>query len=323
MQVSNAKLKTYRRCPKQYEFKYVMGLVPKQRQLQLERGGWLHELLMVHNDGEDWKQRHRELTKQFENLWEEEREELGNLPGECARIMAAYLRTYKSDEQRYRVIDSELNEIVTLPNGLDLNVVVDVILEDTGGGIWLRDYKTRANFTRTENMMLDPQLTLYFWAMEHMGYKPIRGAEYDEIRTKAPTRPALLKSGGLSKAKSIDTDVYTYMVEIKRYGLDPNDYADILQHIATNQRDRFFRRTPIPKDPPVVKTTMREAVQTAQEIQLAERKQRFPRTFDNSCTWGCSYRDLCIAQLYGGDIEPMIRLQFEKGGEDGRHRRLR
>jgi hypothetical protein len=301
-----------------------MELQPKARKLQLERGAWIHELLMVHNDGEDWRVRHRELAKQFENLWEEEREELGDLPRDCGRIMAAYLRTYRSDAQRFHVIDSELNEIVTLPNGLRLQVIVDCVLEDKiDGGIWLRDYKTRDKFTRAENMMLDPQMTLYFWAMEHMGYRPIRGAEYDEIRTKAPSIPAVLKSGGLSKAKSIDTDVYTYMREVRRRGLDVADYGDILRHIATNQKDRFFRRTPIPKDPPVVRTTLVEAVQTAQEIQLAERKNRFPRTFDNSCTWGCAYRDLCITQLYGGNIEPLIKMNFERGREDGARRRLK
>jgi hypothetical protein len=324
MRISNAKLKSYRRCPNAYRYKYVLGIKPKQRRVQLERGSWIHELLMVHNDGEDWRQRHRELSKQFANLWEEEREDLGDLPDECSRIMRAYLRTYRDDEQRFRVIDSELNEIVTLPNGLDLQVVVDVVLEDLiDGGVWLRDYKTRDKFTKAESMMLDPQMTLYFWAMEYMGYKPLRGAEYDEIRTKAPSIPHRNQDGRLSKAKSIDTDVYTYMREIRRWELDPGDYSDILRHIATNQKERFFRRTPIPKDPPVVRTTLREAVQTAQEILAAEQKERFPRTFDNSCNWQCEYRNLCITELYGGNIEPLIKLNFEKDREDGARKRLK
>jgi hypothetical protein len=34
-------MKTFRRCPKQYEFKYVYGLRPKLKKLQLEKGSWV------------------------------------------------------------------------------------------------------------------------------------------------------------------------------------------------------------------------------------------------------------------------------------------
>jgi hypothetical protein len=325
VQVSNAKLGVYRRCPNKYRYRYVLKIRPKAKALPLERGSWIHELLMVHNDGEDWKVRHKQLTAKFNKLWDEERESLGDLPRDCARIMAAYLRTYERDDsRRYRVVDSEIDEVVTLPNGLRVQVIIDVILEDLiDGGLWLRDYKTRDKFKRAELMMLDPQLTIYFYAMELLGFTPIRGVEYDEIRTKPPTIPLLLKSGGLSKAKAIDTDVYTYQREIRRRGLDPSDYSDILRHIATNQKDRFFRRTPLPKDPVVVRTMLREAVQTAQEIQAAEKAERFPRTFDGSCDWQCEYRDLCIAELYGGNIEPMIKMNFERREHDGSRRKLK
>jgi hypothetical protein len=36
--LSNAKVKTYRRCPKAYEFKYVHKLRRKKRSIQLDRG---------------------------------------------------------------------------------------------------------------------------------------------------------------------------------------------------------------------------------------------------------------------------------------------
>jgi hypothetical protein len=99
MRVSHSRVKTWRRCPNQYRYKYVMGLKPRERKTQLERGSWLHELLMVHYDGEDWRLRHRALKKQFMNLFEEEREQLGDLPTECFRIMKSYERTYKFDDE--------------------------------------------------------------------------------------------------------------------------------------------------------------------------------------------------------------------------------
>src|SRR5947209_8165563 len=97
IRVSNSKLNTFRRCPNKYRYKYVLKLTPKKRSVQLERGTWMHDLLMTHADGEDWRERHIELTKEFENLWEEEREDLGDMPNDCGRLMRAYLRTYKDD----------------------------------------------------------------------------------------------------------------------------------------------------------------------------------------------------------------------------------
>lgn len=295
-----------------------MKLRPKAKRIPLEKGTWCHALLQAHYEGKNWERVHKKLTKEFNDLWDEIREELGNLPGECARIMRGYLRTYPNDLKRYRVIDAEMDEVVTLPNGLRLNIIVDLILEDrVEGGLCFWDHKFRGKLGDPDDMMLDPQLTFYFWGLEKMGYHDMRYGLYNEVRTKVPTVPKELKSGGLSKALRIDTDVYTYMREIKRLGLDPSEYSYILNHIATNEETRFYRRTPIPKDPLVVKTVMKELVDTAVEIQRAEREQRFPRSWDSSCKWGCDYKDLCIAELHGADISSMIKANFEVGSQRG------
>ena len=320
MRVSNSKLNTYRRCPNKYRYKYVMRLSPRKKSLALERGSWVHELLMVHADGQHWPTRHLELTKMFYSLFEEERDELGNLPAECDRIMRSYLRTYKDDDERYRVVDTELDEIIELPNGLRVNIIIDKIVEDlVNGGLWLVDYKTRKGFEDVENMMIDPQITLYYWGAEIMGYSPLNGGMYDEIRTKAPAIPNLNKDGSLSKRKDIDTDLYTYYSEIRKHELDPADYSEILTLIARRQKGKFFRRTVRPQDPPVVRTTLREAVMTTNSILRAEAKGHFPRTFDKSCSWGCEFKNLCVAELYGGNPDPIIKMNFiqRKADTDG------
>jgi len=314
MRVSNSKLKTYRRCPNKYRYKYPMKLRPKAKALPMELGSWLHTLLQVHYDGGSWKATHKELIKRFNNLWDEEREAMGELPTEASRIMRAYLRRYsQEDETRYAVIDSEMDEIVTLPNGLRLEVVVDLIVEDLiEGGLWLWDHKFRNKLSDPEDQILDPQLTLYFWSLEHMGYVPLRGVVYNEVRTAAPKVPELTaKTQELSRRKDIDTDVYTYMKAIKDNDLDPDDYTEILNTIALREPGRFYMRTRIPKDPPVVKTMMKELVQTAQEMQVADQRQRYPRAFDTSCKWQCEYKSLCIAELHGADIDSIIKQSFE------------
>jgi len=311
MQVSNSRINTWRRCPNRFRYKYVMDLRPKGRRIQLERGTWIHELLMVHYDGEDWRERHRALTKKFNTFFEEEREQLGDLPAECGRIMKSYLRHYRNEDKRYVTIDSEMDEVVTLSNGLRVNVIIDLVVWDKVlKGIWLWDHKTRKSFEDADNILLDPQGSRYYDAAQIMGYRPLLGFVANEIRTKAPAVPGMLQSGELSQRKNIDTDVYTYMSAIRAEGLDPSRYAEILEIIAAKQKDRFFRRTALPKDPPILKQNRIELVQSANEILHAERKNAYPRTFDKSCSWGCDYRDICIAELMGGDISSMIKMNY-------------
>lgn len=314
MRLSNAKVNTWRRCPKRYEFKYVHKLRPKRKAIQLERGSWIHDLLMVHYDGHDWREKQAELEREFYKLFEEEREHLGELPAECQRIMQSYLLHYRQEDAQYHTIDSELDEIMTLPNGLEFNFIIDRIYEDREGGLWLQDHKTSAKgFLDPDFMLLDAQLTRYFWCAEKMGYRPLRGIEFNEIRTKPPVVPKLTESGKrLEMRMNMDTDVYTYLRAIKRHGFDPRDYRKILGHL-NRQDEKFFRRSRLPQHEIMQRTMMKELVDSAREIRAAERRGAFPRTARKECNWDCDYKNLCIHQLQGGNIDPLIKLHFRVG----------
>lgn len=319
MRVSHSRVKTWRRCEKQFEYKYVEGLRRKRKNKNLEMGSWMHDLLMVYMDDEDWVAAHRERVNEYNNYFEEEREDLGDLPNECLRLMKSYIRQYgKTDKRAYRVIDTEMDEIVTLPNGLEINVVIDIILEaKKGGGIWAKDYKTRTKFDAKDIILLDPQYTTYYDALEIMGYTKLMGFIVDEIRKKAPTLPSVLRSGELSKRRNLDTDVWTYMSAIRLHGLDPSKYSDFLQHLAANQKERFFRRTYIPKDPPTIRRTRREMIQSAKQMEraMSNPKRVYTRAVDNSCLFMCDYRDLCVVDLHGGDTSTMKKMGFEVKGD--------
>lgn len=308
LELSNSKAKTFRRCPKQYEFRYVHKLKLKRKGVALERGSWLHDLLMYHADEEDWRARHAELTRDFYNLFEEEREHLGDMPDECERIMKAYIMHYKKTDTTRRVIDTEIDEVITMPNGLRFRFIIDQIYEDQDG-YWLKDYKTVKSFMDSDFMLLDAQLTRYFWCAEQMGYAPLMGVEFDELRTKAPWVPEPLKTGGLSKKQNMDTDVYTYLQAIKQHDLEVKDYRDVLLRLKA-QTGRFFRRSKLPKDKPITDRMMQELVMTANDILRAERKEEFPRTPDKSCTWGCDYTEPCITELQGGDWSSVAKLKY-------------
>ena len=313
MRLSHSKIRTWRRCPKKYSFRYIDHLRPKQKGIELERGSWIHSLLEAHYDGEDWRDKHKELTTTFYNLFDEEREHLGDLPTECRGIMRRYLHHWKQSDRQLKVIDSELNEIVDIGNGIELNVIIDLIVEDEMGLLWPWDHKTRKRFAEVDDMVLDPQLTLYFRALEIMGYKPLGGVVYNEINTTPPTKPQLLKNGkALAKRKDLKCDVYTYMRELKRYGFSARDYRDYLLALNERHAETFFKRTRLPKDPPQMRTMLDEVKMTRRQIALAEKREEFPRTFEpRNCKWDCEFLDLCIVQMHGGDISSIIKHDFE------------
>lgn len=312
MRISNSKANTFQRCQKQFYYKYELGLRTKEKAVQLERGSWLHAMLEAYYITGEWKPTWRQLKKEFYTLFEEEREELGDLPGECARIMRAYIKKWKKEDRRYRVVDSELDEIVKLPNGIEFNFIIDLVVEDLElGGLWLWDHKSLSKFMEEDYMLLDVQLARYFWSAEKMGYKPLRGVLFNELRTKAPAIPKLVEGGNrLERRKDIDTTYETFLGEIEKHDFDPADYDEILQRLRLNT-GKFFRRTPMPKDKKLTISTMQDLVDTVQDIEVAQERERFPRTIRKTCTWDCDYKDVCITQLFGGDASSLMKANFE------------
>ena len=310
--LSNSKANTWRRCPKKFEFAYVKELEPKRKGLPLHRGDWLHQLLMTHYDGEDWHVLQKKLTQEFDKLFDEEKEEYGDLPFQTKRIFTSYLQHYKQEDAGLRVVDSEIDEEVTLPNGNTFHFIIDLLIEETDGGLWLWDHKTVKEFMPQDFMLIDSQLARYFWAAEKFGIGPVRGVMFNELITKPPTLPKLTpKTGELERRSNIVCDFYSYLAEVKRQGFDPKDYREILLHLK-RQTDRWFRRTPLPRDKALTKRMMQELLWTAEEMQHAIDTQQFSRTAQKSCTWDCEFLNLCVTELMGGDISDIVKLQFQK-----------
>lgn len=307
--ISNSKANCYRRCPRQFKFRYVEKLKKKRTALPLKKGSWIHELLMTHYDGHDWTVKHKELTREFNKLLIEEREEYGDLPTECARIMRSYVDNYREEDKHFKVLDTEIDAMVELPNGDTFNFIIDLILEEDDGGIWLEDHKNVSTLMDDDFMLLDTQLAKYVWGAAQIGYPDVRGVMFNELCTKAPTMPSVLEDGGLTQRKNLQCDVYTYYREIKRLGLDPKDYGKFLKHLR-GQSTKWFRRTRMPRDKPMVERTIRELLWTCDDIKRAEATDRFPRAVDKSCTWMCEYLHPCVVEMQGGDIDEITRLQF-------------
>jgi PD-(D/E)XK nuclease superfamily len=302
--ISNSMVKTYQRCQLQYLYKFEDMLAPNHSELPLKRGLWMHELLAVHYTGGDWLKHHKSLTKKFNKLFEEERERYGDLPDHCYRLMKGYLLKWKKEDEKFDVLATEQEFDVKLPHGHRLKFRVDLIIEDEWG-IWLVEHKTHKSLPHGDYRFLDVQTTRYLWGLGQEGIN-CTGVLWNYIRTRPPTRPKLLKRGGLSNARrNIDTELYTFLRTLDELGLPRSDYRDKIK--ALRRSDNYFRRERVPRGKPVVEQLVREAVAVADQI---ERGVLPIRSVERSCEWMCSYKDLCISDLYGGNTKALVKSKY-------------
>jgi len=339
--LSQSKIKSFRRCQKQYSFRHDYSpegteLVRRTPKLALSRGTWMHSLQEAHHrswaglkKGADWEAVHERNTQKFNAYFEEDREELGDLPGDCRRLFRAYLRNWQADADRYTVASllggggPAVEFVFEVPLHQwkieePFKGRIDLLVEDHEyGGLWIWDHKWVRSIPDVDDRMMSPQALLYAWALRKLGYD-IRGFVYNYGRTKPPAIPQVLKrpAGQLSLRKNMDTDYYTYAMAIKRqHGKKWKFYArttyrDML--IRLKDRDKlWFRRERIPVEPDRIKLAVQELIVTARDMERRNKKHP-PRSYFYNCSHFCDYHDLCVTEFKGLDITPLVRDRYEQ-----------
>lgn len=321
---THSMLKTFRRCPKQAEYKYVYRLKPRLLGKPLRRGTWLHSLLEVFHMGDDWMAVHTKLSRQFNEMFDEEKDFYGDMPTECLQLMLSYIWHYKNDP--WKVLETEFTLETNFPDGTIYRGKVDMLIENRFG-LWLVDHKTHKTLPDHNFRLLDAQSALYLWAGLRNGL-PLQGFIWNYLRTKAPSIPKRNLNGQMSKAK-IDTDYPTYYKEIKRlHELDENPLKitpDITQKLAylksqryvpdAPQTSTFFRRDVLEKSNGMLKRVATENYRTAKRMNTYDfdNADAVERVVERGCTFSCSYTDICAVELLGGNTRPLIKQNYTIG----------
>lgn len=370
LNVSQSRTKMFRRCQKQYSFRYDYAkyydgpknseMVPKVKKLAFYRGSWMHalqealhhqwagfdEFEMTFGEGKQkltftastWRDVQEILSGSFNELFDEEKEDLGDLPAETERMFKSYLRFWKADQDTYSVallpdgkpaieciVDVPLDEL-GLP-GVRFKGRIDLVVEDDEyGGNWIWDAKWVKSVPEPDERMMSPQNPLYKWAFQKMYGIPIEGFVYNYGRTKAPTVPRVLQrpAGMLSLAAKMDSDYSTYLQAVKdNHGADWKNFIPYYHDKLRDLKARdglWFRRERIPVDDARTLRALREYVATVHNIQEREKRRDYvPRTYLYNCKFksgsGCEYHDLCVAEFSGLEIQPLVKAGFMFAGE--------
>jgi RecB family exonuclease len=305
-----------------HHYKYYQKLEKIKKGLPLLIGSAIHEVLEEFTEGRDPNVPMAKFRKDFDKLFNEEKAELGDLPTELENIMVSYFKFYENDgltyPVRHRGLMSEFPVIVDLDNETQFVGYVDKIPQDPEGRNWVMDHKSCKSIPQESSRFADYQLLIYHWLLPQLGYPKPDGVIWDYIRKKAPTVPELLKAGGLSRAKSIDTTYDVYMATVDRL-LGPEarpEYEEFAQTLK-GREEKFFRRIYLPHpNSSMVDTVVGDLMTSIKEIR-EKGPTATTRSMTKDCSW-CSYYNLCQAELRGLDSDFIRKAEYKiKGEEDG------
>jgi hypothetical protein len=321
--ITNSKLKSFTRCQRQYYYKFVLNLEAKRKRESLERGTLTHQCLEAYYRNGSMKAMIpvlKDYRKKLKKMFDEERVLFENIPNEVITILRGYHRVWK-DTERLEILEYDGEPVIErtfkipLTSKVQLGFTMDLGVKDELG-IWVMDHKTAKNLPSDDFRLTDTQSELYQFGLEEVLDTKVQGIIWNYIRTKVPTVPELLKRGGLTKRKNIDTDRYTYLKAIKEHGLDPADYQDILSTLPTSKA--FYNRIRCPRNTNLMIDVVKSAGVVGTRIHNLQEadKDKYVRSLSFMCDRGCEFRPLCIAEMMGHDVDFTISTYYQERKED-------
>lgn len=312
--VSHSKIKLARKCLKAYSYKYLEKLARRVKSRPLIIGTLVHSCIeMYFREGyylpaiQEWKQ------GEFRKMFAEEQALHADVVPLTKSLIRGYISNWKLSG--YQMIWVEKDFRIEVYPGIFLVGKIDGKCREGKRFTWLVEHKTAKKMPGEEFRMFDTQVVLYDAVLQLLGEDPVTGVMWDYLRTKLPSKPELLKSGGLSQATKIDTTREVYLREIHKHGLDPRGYQPILEHLES-KRDQFYRQVKLPINQQTGQEVLQDLISTSLLlIALTQVKEcgsgfdPFTRNLTRDCSW-CDYAPLCHAELRGEDTSYMRKHDY-------------
>jgi len=283
-------------------------------------GTWMHGLLEAHYKGEDWTVEQARRKAKFQEMFEEEQEFYGDMPGTAQALMEAYLWHYQHDE--WKVHEVEFSLETKWPDGDIYRMRADALVEDQFG-LWLVDHKWPKNIPNSDFRLRDRQSALYLWACKREGI-PVKGFIWNYGRRKKPSTPKVLKSGQLS-TRRLDGEYVSLVRALKAHkdsgGHVPAALVGLARHYRAMQyrpgeltQSTYFQRFTLEKDDAMLKQVAAESYHTKKRYKKYPFHQPaiIERQVDRSCDYFCPYNRLCTTEFMGGNVAVVLKGFVEK-----------
>lgn len=317
--VSQSKLKTYRRCHYAYHLRYVEKLRRKRKSRPLAFGSLVHTLLEAHANGDDWEDKLTEVSKVEGKMFREELEAYGELIEDVRVIMTSYFANWPDKDLRFVRLNkrnAEHHFDVEIAPGINANGLIDAIGQTPNKLRWIVEHKSFGNqgAPNEDERWRNLQSAVYIRIVDMLGWKAVDGMLWDYIRSKPPSFPELLKNGTVGK-RLPDTLPERLASWLKTNKVSDDDKRTLVDHALSN-RKRYFQRIFNPVKKQVVDRVFSDFVTTAQE--MAERHGKVKcKNIDRHCSW-CDYEAICRAELTASDVDFVKEREYVIESKKGR-----
>jgi len=297
-----------------------MMLQKKLRKRPFMFGGIVHEILEAHAEGLDWEDVLDQINLDNKKLFKKEIQMYGNIISDIRFIMTDYFDYWDDHPSEIRPIKhdgrrSEHEFRIELADGLWFTGRIDMVGKAKGLR-WVVEHKTFSRMPSEDERWRNVQGSVYFRALEEMGFKPFDGVLWDYVNSKPPSVPGELTSTGKISQKRIDSVPSKVKAWLKENGYKKKDYPKLVQSTEDNLPNRFIRIfTPVKRN--VVDQVWADFCDTALEIQQYHGLKK-DQNIGRHCAW-CDFQALCKAEVTGSDVEWLIERDFQK--EDQSHKR--
>jgi|SRR5262252_2222502 len=309
--VSQSKVNTWRKCQRAYQYQYEENLQKRALPRPLKFGRIIHQVVEADAQGEDTDEVIDKIAQDNRQLFLEEREMYGDIVNDARYIMDAYFEFWRDDPLVYLRHDKRLAE-----HPFEIEIDKDIICKGTIDGVvrakkmnWLAEHKSHKSFPNVDHRWRNLQSAVYIRICEMLDWWKLEGTLWDYIRSKAPTRPQVLKDGSLS-TRIIDTLPQVIVDVCKENKIKPpKNLVDETHHRMHEWFERVF--TPVKKN--VVSSLFADFIVTARQMADTPRPARGrPMSVGKHCDW-CQFEDLCRAELQGSDVDFIKEHHYVQG----------
>jgi len=316
--VSQSKVKQWRKCHYSYHLRYPLGLKKKVKSRSLQVGTIIHKMLDADAEGNDPMLLLKQIGKDNAKLFSSQREEYGEIIDDIRQIMTEYFNYWSPKDFTNRRINKRSGEykfeIDMFGGDVCWTGTVDKIGYTQDKLNWIGETKSFKRRPDDGARWRSIQSATYIRAVRELGWcnYEIEGMMWDYIHNKPPTKPALLKAGGISE-KNINTLPITIRETFKELGLEPKLFKSYIKR-HEDRLDEWFFRIYTPVDNSVVDHLFEDFTMTIQEMMAGHGKVK-DKNVEVHCNW-CDYNSICQAELEGNDVDYVIEKEFERGTTD-------